>query len=509
MEQFLEMKNVTKVFGSVIANKDVNFDLKRGEVHALLGENGAGKSTLMSILYGMYSLTSGEIIVKGKPRHIASPRDAIDLGIGMVSQHFMLVQAFTVVENIVLGMSKKTGHVISLQKAAKEIAELSKRYQLDVDPFAKISQLSVGQQQRVEILKALYRKADILILDEPTAVLTPAETEGLFKVVRRLTAENHGVIFISHKLNEVMEISDRITVLREGRTTGTIAKSDTTQKELARMMVGRDVLFTVQKKEAKPDGIALNVDGVTVINRKKVKVVDDIHFQVRRGEIFGIAGVDGNGQSELIEAITGLMHISSGRVEIGGKDMTNAHPKDILHQHVSHIPQDRQSRGIVMNMTLEENFILQTYDEPPFKKGIFFDTHAIQNRTEEVIGLYDVKTPSGKEVISHLSGGNQQKLVYGRELSRDPELLIAAHPTRGVDIGAIEFMHKRILEQRDRNCAVLLISTELEEIMQLSDRIGVMYEGKMMGILDAKDADLNTIGLLMAGVVPERQTAES
>lgn len=508
MEKFLEMNHITKKFGALTANDDVSFEVRQGEVHALLGENGAGKTTMMNILYGLYAPTSGEIVYKDKVRRISSPKIAIELGIGMIHQHFMLIPALTVVENIVLEMKMHKGGFLDLKTAARQIGDLAGRYGFSIDPFAYVWQLSVGEQQRVEIIKALYRGADLLILDEPTAVLTPSETRELFEMIHQLTAENRSVIFISHKLNEVMTISDRVTVLRGGRNIGTVLTGNTNQKELARMMVGRDVNFSVVKEETRPEKAVLTVRDLEVMNKRKMKAVDGLSFEVRAGEIFGIAGVDGNGQSELISAVSGLVRPSAGHVSVNGNEITGASARKLLENGVSHIPEDRQSFGVVMDMSLCENAILQTYDDKDNQKKGFLDWDRIQQKTRDLVAKYDVKCQSENEAISKLSGGNQQKFVLGRELERNPCMLLAVHPTRGLDVGAIEFVHRQIIDQRNNGCAVLLVSTELEEIMSLSDRIAVMYEGRFMGIVDGKTADIEKIGLMMAGI-GEGQTEKS
>jgi simple sugar transport system ATP-binding protein len=504
MEKFLEMNHVTKQFDGVTANDDVSFSVRQGEVHALLGENGAGKTTLMNILYGLYTPTSGEIIYKDKARHIASPKNAIELGIGMIHQHFMLIPALTVVENIVLEIKMHRGGFLDLKTAARQISALGEKYGFSIDPFAYVWQLSVGEQQRVEIVKALYRGADLLILDEPTAVLTPAETRELFAVIRQLTAENHSVIFISHKLNEVIAISDRVSVLRNGKNIGIVETKNTDQTELARMMVGRDVNFSVVKEDTEHDQTVLSVRDLVVANKRKMKAVKGLSFEVKAGEIFGIAGVDGNGQSELIAAISGLVKPSAGSVTVNGANITGASAKALLENGVSHIPEDRQRFGVVMDMSLCENAILQCYNNRDSRKKGLLDWAKIRKDTQELIDKYDVKCKDVNEAICKLSGGNQQKFVLGRELERNPCMLLAIHPTRGLDVGAIEFVHRQIIDQRNNGCAVLLVSTELEEIMSLSDRIAVMYEGKFMGILDGKSADIEKIGLMMAGVSAEQ-----
>ncbi|MEW6621519.1 MAG: ABC transporter ATP-binding protein [Bacillota bacterium] len=500
MSYILQMKNITKQFPGVLANDNVRFEVQKGEVHALLGENGAGKSTLMNILYGLYQPTSGEIYFNGKLIEFNSPNDAIKAGIGMVHQHFMLIPPLSVVENIILGM-KPWKPFLDLKSAATKIAEISKQYGMDIDPYAKVWQLSVGQQQRVEIIKVLFRGANILILDEPTAVLTPQETTELFAMIRRLSTEGHTIIFISHKLKEVNAVSHKVTVLRHGKCVGTVITQETTPDELARMMVGRNVSFTVVKSPAKIGNKILEVNQVNALSNKGLKALKDISFEVHSGEILGIAGVDGNGQSELVETITGLRKTSSGEILVKGKNLTNAHPRKILEHKVSHIPEDRQLHGLVLGMTLKENFILQDHYHPPYSKGYFklLDWKYIEQHSRSLIKEFDVRTPNENVLAQNLSGGNQQKLILAREIFKQPDLLIAMHPTRGLDVGAIEFVHKKIVDQRDKGTAVLLISTELDEILCLSDRIAVLYEGQIMGIVKPEEVSIEQIGLMMAG----------
>lgn len=497
---FLEMKHISKYFGDVAANVDVNLSVEKGEVHALLGENGAGKSTLMNILYGMYSQSEGEIYLNGELVHIKDPKDSIAKGIGMVHQHFMLIPALSVIENVVLGLQGQK-FVLDLKTAAKEFSELAKKYGMEIDPWAKVSQLSVGQQQRLEILKALYRKADLLILDEPTAVLTPQEVEGLFEMIRGLTKEGHTIIFISHKLVEIMEICDRCTVLRQGRVVKTTKISEIhDRKELAALMVGHQVDMTIEKKDIPRGDKILDVKDLSFVNKKKVQVLKNISFDVYGGEILGICGVDGNGQSELVHCLTGLETATSGQFMIKGKDMTHSKPRDILSMGVSHIPEDRLKYGMVREMNVNENLLLMTYRKPEYNKHGLFDWKKITAKNEQLCETYNVKTPSVSELAGNLSGGNQQKVVVAREMEREPDLLIAVHPDRGLDIGATKYIQNRIVEARDRGTAVLLVSTELEEIMELSDRILVIYEGQVMDILPQKEATRHQLGLLMAGV---------
>lgn len=499
MGPFLELIGITKRFGDLLADDDVNLEVRRGEVHAIVGENGAGKTTLVNIIYGLVTPTSGEIRLNGRPVRIRSPRDAIELGIGMVHQHFMLIPALTVVENVILGTAPSRGPFLDLKQAASRILKLSETYGLQADPWARVWQLSVGAQQRVEILKALFRGADLLILDEPTAVLTPQETDGLFRVLRRLASEGHSVIFISHKLNEVMAVSDRITVLRGGRVVGTVATSETTPAELSRMMVGREVLPKPQKAPARVGRTVLEIRDLKVLDRRNLVAVDGVNLEVRAGEIVGIGGVDGNGQQELMEAIAGLTRVSGGRILINGVDVTNAPPRRICEQGLAFVPGDRHLHGLVLGMSIMENLILKTYYRPPFRKGWFLDWASIARHARQLVQEYEVKAAGENVPVQSLSGGNQQKVGIARELSRRPDVLLAAHPTRGLDIGATEFVHREILKARDRGCAVLLVSTELEELLSLSDRVAVMYAGRIVGFVDPAQADLQQIGLMMAG----------
>lgn len=494
----LVMRDIVKEFGSFRANDGINLEVESGEVHALLGENGAGKSTLMNILYGLYQATSGEIYFEGRPVKIASPKDAIDLGIGMVHQHFMLIPALTVAENIILGMKMPRG-ILDLKDACQKIKELSRQYGLDIDPEAKVWQLSVGQQQRVEIVKALYRGARLLILDEPTAVLTPQEVEDLFGVLNRLTREGITVIFITHKLNEVMAICRRVTVLRAGKVIGTVATCETDKNRLARMMVGREVFFQVDKRPCCPGKPVLEVRNLEALNNKGLKALKGISFSLHKGEILGIAGVDGNGQSELVEALTGLRHVIAGQVLLNGEDVTNLPPRKILERNVAHIPEDRNVRGLVGPMSIKENLILQEYYKSPFSRGWFLNREVINQHAVKMVREFDIRTSSEELPVRNLSGGNQQKVVLAREVFRQPELLIAMHPTRGLDVGATEYVHKRLVAERDRGAAVLLVSTELDEILSLSDRIAVIYEGEIMGIVPGTEAQVEELGLMMAG----------
>ena len=500
-EYILEMKNITKRFESVIANKDVNLSVKKGEVHAVLGENGAGKSTLMNCLYGMYDNYEGEIYFGGELVKIQDSKQAIDFGIGMVHQHFMLIPVFTVIENVVLGL-KENKAILDLNSTAKEFTELGKKYNMEIDPWAKVEQLSVGQQQRVEILKALYRKAKLLILDEPTAVLTPTEIESLFDMMRQLTEGGHTVIFISHKLNEIMKICDRCTVLRQGSVAATVDIAEVQDRQqLATLMVGREVKLETETKPATLRGKMLDVENLCVNNDRGILAVKNISYEVYGGEILGVCGVDGNGQSEMVQCIAGLRAAESGKVIIGGVDATGLNAGEILALNVSHIPEDRHKYGMVGAMTLDENLILVSYKNENYSRRGFLNWKWIAGHSDSIIKHFNVKTPGIKELAKNLSGGNQQKLVVGRELDRTPDLLVAMHPSRGLDIGATKYIQQQIVQQRDRGAAVLMISTELDELIELSDRILVIFGGEVMGIVDRKDATKEVLGLLMAGVV--------
>jgi len=501
----VEMRGITKRFPGVVANDHIDFEVRAGEVHALLGENGAGKTTLMNVLYGLYQPDEGEIFIRGRKVTLRSPRDAIALGIGMVHQHFMLIPPLTVTENVVLGLRSSREPFLDTRRAGQRIAELSKRYGLQVDPQAQIWQLSVGEQQRVEIIKALYRGAEILILDEPTSVLTPPEVRELFAVLQRMAERGHAIIFITHKLHEVMSVSHRVTVLRDGRVVSTVETGQTDEKELARMMVGREVLFRLTKKPVQKGDVVLQVEDLEALSDRGLPALKGLSFSVRQGEVLGIAGVAGNGQRELAEVITGLRRATRGRVIIGGKEMTNRSPGEIIAQGVSYIPEERMEVGLIMDFSVAENTILETRRRPPFSDGWFLNPQAIERHAEELISDYDVRTPSKDVPVKQLSGGNLQKLILARELSRQPRLLIAAQPTRGLDVGATEYIRRRLMEQRERGTAILLISEELDEVLSLSDRIAVMYEGEIVGIVDAAEAEVEEIGLMMAGA--EAQSA--
>ena len=500
----LQAKGITKQFPGVLANDHVNFNLRKGEIHVLLGENGAGKTTLMNILYGLYHPDSGEILVNGQPVQINSPNDSIALGIGMVHQHFMLVPVFTVAENVMLGDETVKNGFLDRKTVASKVRTLSHHYSLDVDPDALVGQLPVGVQQRVEIVKTLYRDAQILILDEPTAVLTPQEADELFVIMRGLTERGVSIIFITHKLREVLAVADRITVMRAGRVIGTVTPQETNESKLASMMVGREVILKVDKSEAKPQEVVLKVENLHVLDDRGLETVRGVSFEVRAGEVLGIAGVQGNGQTELAEALTGLRRVRSGHVMINGKQMADKPPRPLIESGLSHIPEDRQRHGLVLGETVADNLVLCTYYRPPFAKWIVLQQDAIDANARKRIQEFDVRTPSPYVLASKLSGGNQQKVIVARELSRDIKLLIASQPTRGLDVGSIEYIHKEIVLMRDRGIAVLLISAELDEIMALSDRIAVMYRGQIVAVLDARQATREQLGLLMAGApLPE------
>jgi general nucleoside transport system ATP-binding protein len=495
----LELKGITKRFPGVVANDSVDFDLRRGEVHALLGENGAGKSTLMNVLYGLYQPDEGEIRVNGKPVSIRSPKDAIDLGIGMVHQHFMLIPVMTVAENIVLATEPRRGGVLlDYDAAVKRVEQLARTFNFAINPRARVENISVGQQQRVEILKALYRGADVLILDEPTAVLTPQEAKELFAILRSLTSEGMSVVFISHKLHEVLEIADRVTVLRRGKTIETLPREGATQPQLAKLMVGREVLLRVDKKPAEPGEPLLEVEDLHVVDERGLPAVRGVSFTVRAGEIVGLAGVDGNGQTELVDALTALTKAQSGTIRVGGRDVTRESARQRLDEGVGHIPEDRQRRGLVLDFTLAENLGLHDYRvEPNSRYGFLFPAKLVA-WARRVLKAFDVRGGGPQTLASSLSGGNQQKVVIAREVERDPRVLVAAQPTRGLDVGAIEFVHRRLVEERGEGRAVLLVSLELEEIMSLSDRILVIFGGQIVGEY-GPDASEEELGVAMTG----------
>jgi general nucleoside transport system ATP-binding protein len=500
VEYVIEMLGIRKEFGNFVANNNITLQLKKGEIHALLGENGAGKSTLMNVLFGLYQPEAGEIKVRGEAVKITDPNKANDLGIGMVHQHFMLVENFTVTENIILGEEPTKLGAINIKDAAKDIAALSKKYNLDVDPYAKIEDISVGMQQRVEILKTLYRGAEILIFDEPTASLTPQEITELMAILKLLIKEGKSIIIITHKLKEIMEVSDRVTIIRKGEGIGTVVTAETNPNKLAELMVGRQVEFKTEKTEAHPTEEVLVVENLFVSDYRNIDKVKGLNLSVRRGEIVGIAGIDGNGQSELIEAITGLRKIKSGTVKLNGKDITGLKPREITETGLGHIPQDRHKHGLVLDFPIGHNIALQTYYKEPISKGFIMNYGKINEKARQVIEEFDVRTGQGEMTPARaLSGGNQQKAIIGREVDRDPDLLIAALPTRGLDVGAIEFIHSRLIEQRDKGKAVLLISFELDEVMNVSDRIAVIYDGTIIDTVYPKETNEQELGLLMAG----------
>ena len=496
----VELHGIVKRFPGVVANDRVSFDVRAGEIHALLGENGAGKTTLMRILYGLYQPDAGEILVDGQPVTIRSPADSIRHGIGMVHQHFMLVPTLTVAENVALGLPSSRGLVLDTDRVARRIEELAQAYGLRVDPRAFVWQLSVGEQQRVEILKALYRGAAALILDEPTAVLTPQEVDELFGTLRRMAAEGHALIFISHKLHEVLAISDRVTVLRDGHVVQTLETKTTTRPELARLMVGREVLLRVDRPPVELGPVRLRLEDLIVGGDRGLPAVRGASLEVRQGEILGLAGVSGNGQRELADAVAGLRKAAQGRIQVDEVDITAWSPDRRIRQGLAYIPEERMRDGVIKELSVEENLIAEVHGQPPFARGWFLDFRRIARHCDELIRGYEIKTPSRSTPLRNLSGGNIQKLVLARELSRQPGVLIAAQPTRGVDIGSTEYIHRRLIEQRGRGTATLLISEDLDEIRNLSDRIAVMYEGRIMGVVPREQATIEQLGLMMAGV---------
>lgn len=507
MAPILELRGITKRFPGVLANDHINLTLEKGEIHALLGENGAGKTTLMNILYGLYSPDEGEIFIKGKKTEINEPTDAIHAGIGMVHQHFMLIPVFTVTENVMLGEEfTKTGGFLDRSKASAEITKISETYKLNIDPNAFLADLPVGTQQRVEIIKLLFRNADILIMDEPTAVLTPQEVDELFKIMRFLVDQGKSIIFITHKLGEVMECSDRITVIRGGKVVGTTKPKDASTKKLASMMVGRDVELQVKKKKAKVGDTILDVRNLNVLDAQKQMAVKNLSFEVRAGEVLGIAGVQGNGQTELVRALTGLMKPVDGSINILGQDTTSSSPRKITELGSAHIPEDRQKDGLVLSFPVADNLLLNTYYKQPFANGVTVQQEKISDNGKNLVNKFDIRTPSVTTTVSALSGGNQQKVIVAREFSRPIKLLIASQPTRGLDVGSIEYIHKRMIEKRDEGTAILLVSTELDEVLQLSDRIAVMYRGEIIDILESTYATKEIVGLLMAGIHPDEET---
>jgi len=496
----IEMLDITKDFPGIRANDAVTLQVEKGSIHALLGENGAGKSTLMSILFGLYQPDAGKIRIRGEDVRITDPNVANRLGIGMVHQHFKLVHNFTVTENIILGLEPRKGLVLDTRRAAKRVAEISKLYGLDVDPDAKIEDITVGMQQRVEILKMLYRDAEILIFDEPTAVLTPQEIRELIAIMRRLVEEGKTILLITHKLKEIKEVADRCTVLRRGKLIGTVEVKDASEAAMAEMMVGREVSFSVDKAAAKPGDTVLEIKELCVKNAKGLLGVKNLSIELRRGEILGLCGIDGNGQTELIQALTGLTKIESGSVLVRGEDVTNLPVRQRLDRGLGHIPEDRHRHGLVLDFRLDENMVLHTYGKPPFARYGILDFEAIRKNAERLIEEFDVRAGKGPATAARsMSGGNQQKAILAREIDRSPEAFIIAQPTRGLDVGAIEYIHKRIVAERDKGKAILLVSLELDEILDVSDRIAVIYGGEIVGVVDAKETDENELGLMMSG----------
>ncbi|MCY4020828.1 MAG: ABC transporter ATP-binding protein [Chloroflexi bacterium] len=496
----LEVRGISKRFPGVLANDNINLTLRKGQVLGLLGENGAGKSTLMNMIYGLYKPDEGEILVNGQAVDIAGPKDAIDLGIGMVHQHFQLVDVLTVTENVMLGNESVSGPFLRRDRARREILELSSEYGLDVNPDALIADLPVGVQQRVEIIKALYRHADILILDEPTAVLTPQETRGLFKIMHTLLEKGVSIIFISHKLKEVLEICDDVVVLRRGKVAGHADPQRSTEGSLASLMVGRDVILEVEKAAATPGDEILNIVNLQVHDDRGLPAVEGVNLGLQRGEILGIAGVQGNGQTELVEALTGMRPVDDGRFYIKGEDMTDSSPRRVTEKGVGHVPEDRQRDGLVAGFTVMHNLVLCTYYRNEFSNIIVVDDRAIADNAHQLVEQYDVRPPIINNPAGGLSGGNQQKVIVAREFSRGVDLLIASQPTRGLDVGSIEFIHKQIIRMRDEGAGILLVSSELDEVLSLSDRVAVMFEGQIIDILPIEEADKDTVGLRMAGV---------
>lgn len=498
-ENVIEMRDITKVFGGFVANDKINLHLRKGEIHALLGENGAGKSTLMNMLAGLLEPTSGEIAVNGQVVNLDSPSKAASLGIGMVHQHFMLVEAFTVAENIILGSELTKNGVLDIAGASKEIKALSERYGLAVDPSAKVADISVGAQQRVEILKTLYRGADILIFDEPTAVLTPSEIDELMAIMKNLVKEGKSIILITHKLDEIRAVSDRVTVIRRGKSIETVEIAGATNADLAEMMVGRSVSFKTEKQASKPKEVVLSIKDLVVNENRGVPAVKNLSLDVRAGEIVGIAGIDGNGQSELIQAITGLRKVESGSIELKGDSIVGLHPRQITELSVGHVPEDRHRDGLILEMMISENIALQTYYKEPHSKNGILNYSNITSYAKKLMEEFDVRAASELVPAAALSGGNQQKAIIAREIDRDPDLLIVSQPTRGLDVGAIEYIHKRLIEERDNGKAVLVVSFELDEILNVSDCIAVIHDGKIQGIVSPETTNKQELGVLMAG----------
>ncbi|MBG9792877.1 heme ABC transporter ATP-binding protein [Paenibacillus dendritiformis] len=495
----LELKGITKRFPGIVANDQISLQLKKGEIHALLGENGAGKSTLMNIVFGLYQPDEGSIELNGRPIVMDGPNKAIECGIGMVHQHFKLVHPFTVTENIVLGMEPTRGIKMDLKGAAAKIRQLSEQYGLNVKPEAVIESISVGMQQRVEIMKTLYRGAEIIIFDEPTAVLTPQEIEELLHIMKRLAAEGKSILLITHKLKEIMEVADRCTIIRRGKVIDTVRVSETDPEMLAEKMVGKHVEFKTDKSPAAPQDVMLEVDNLIVKDEHGQHAVDGVSFRVRAGEIVGIAGVDGNGQNELIEAITGMRRTAGGQIRLAGQDVTDASPRDASDKGISYIPQDRHKHGLVLDFDVSENSVLKSYDSPKFSRKGFMDRQAVEQVAERYVEQFDIRTPSIHTLVRAMSGGNQQKIIIAREIDKDPKLLVAAQPTRGLDVGAIEFVHKQLIAQRDAGKAVLLVSFELEEILNVADRILVMFDGRIVGETTPETTTDQELGLMMAG----------
>ncbi len=502
MAYIIEMLNIVKDFPGIRANDDVTLQVEKGSIHALLGENGAGKSTLMSILFGLYQPDGGSIRIRGQAAVVSDPNVANELGIGMVHQHFKLVHNFTVMENIILGLEPRQGLSIDVKKAAKKVEELSRLYGLDVDPCARIEDISVGMQQRVEILKMLYRDAEILIFDEPTAVLTPQEIHELMAVMRRLVEEGKTILLITHKLKEIKAVADTCTVLRRGRLIGTVAVKDASEASMAEMMVGREVNFSVDKGPASPGEVVLEIQSLRVKNSKDILAVKDLSLSVRKGEILGLCGIDGNGQTELIQALTGLARIESGSVRIHGHEVTRLPVRQRLDRGLGHIPEDRHRHGLVLDFRLDENMVIHSYGRAPFSRYGVLDAAAIRSNADRLIAEFDVRAGKGPATLARsMSGGNQQKAILAREIDRSPDAFVIAQPTRGLDVGAIEYIHKRIVAERDKGKAILLVSLELDEILDVSDRIAVIYGGEIVGIVDADKTDENELGLMMSGSV--------
>jgi len=508
MTSILELRGITKRFPGVLANDHIDLTLEKGEILALLGENGAGKTTLMNILYGLYQPDEGEILVNGQKITVHSPTDSIKAGVGMVHQHFMLIPVFTVTENVMLGSEiTKNGGFLDQKTGALKVRSISETYHLEVNPESYVKDLPVGVQQRVEIIKLLFREANILIFDEPTAVLTPQEADELFIIMRELAKQGKSIIFITHKLREVLEISDRIMVIRRGKVVGTTTPAEADQAKLASMMVGRDVILEMDKKACKPGETVITVENLIVADDKRQVVVDDVSFEVKAGEILGIAGVQGNGQTELVETITRLRNLEQGKIKFAGEEVSHASPRKVIEHGSAHIPEDRQRDGLVLSFPVMDNLVLCNYYRPPFTKGVVIQWNKVLQNSEELVKQFDIRTPSSLVNVGNLSGGNQQKVIVARELSRPIKLLVAAQPTRGLDVGSIEYIHSQILQKRDEGVAVLLVSTELDEIMQLSDRIAVMFRGRIIATVNAKDVTKEALGLLMAGITDQQPAA--